>query len=639
VATREVALSVDGPPASYGASDTYAEYNHFDAPQVFYQNAQTWIGDGQAKNLGLLDSLHRFLSTIPTGSNIIKSKITMIAGGSKNPPHSDLQVGLVDRDGRWDAPAAGVVGSNEHLHWTMVVTNSDGERVNATQPTAYGGQPPLGASIAYGGFGEACHTFGMKFKAWTRPLGNAHTLDRVYCRLRRESTGGGDRSSTKLRVKIYDVTSPTDPRPSGPPLATSDDVTFLSLPTTMPPSSPWQGWAFFLFTGLNAIEIDERQEYVAVLEVDPQPTEAPYACWVLNDDRQSGVDQGTTPWDDVHMIATVPTCGFHYNHYPCHDLLDLPMFGYLDVFQYPHAYILNTAVSFGDAGYSPNHVMTPSLGALIQSYIDDPEYDESGTPIGIRLHSPNPSGGFVTFYSEEYGLGYDPMVLTIEYDEPLPTKATNPSPAHLDALVSVDTVLRWTAGSYAGTGSVTHDVYFGTDPSPSFVGNQASTTYDPPGYLEPGTKYYWRVDEVGPFGTTTGDVWEFTTAASGPPRFVRGDGVVLPVVRSRAELRGLVSGLGRLVLLPRSVARKSPLVSGSSALVVGVSSRSVLVPVVSGNGEVKVVPVSAMDVVEVFGRGELLPLVSGSSRLAPLVSGEGELIPLVAADASVLDEV
>ena len=70
--------------------------------------------------------------------------------------------------------------------------------------------------------------------------------------------------------------------------------------------------------------------------------------------------------------------------------------------------------------------------------------------------------------------------------------------------------MNWTAGSYA----TSHDVYFGTNPTPGvnqFKGNQTSTAFDP-GTLDAGKTYYWRIDEVGLGGTTTGDVWSFTTA-------------------------------------------------------------------------------------------------------------------------------
>ncbi|MBN1392717.1 MAG: hypothetical protein JW947_07935, partial [Sedimentisphaerales bacterium] len=58
-----------------------------------------------------------------------------------------------------------------------------------------------------------------------------------------------------------------------------------------------------------------------------------------------------------------------------------------------------------------------------------------------------------------------------------------------------------------------HDVYFGTDSTPDsgeFQGNQPGTTFDT-GTMSYNTTYYWRIDEKNAGGTTTGDVWGFTT--------------------------------------------------------------------------------------------------------------------------------
>jgi len=89
-----------------------------------------------------------------------------------------------------------------------------------------------------------------------------------------------------------------------------------------------------------------------------------------------------------------------------------------------------------------------------------------------------------------------------------PGQASNPSPADAATGVDINADLSWTAGA----GADSHDVYFGTVTSPPFVQNQTATTYDP-GTLAEVTTYYWRIDEVGAGGTTTGIVWSFTTAA------------------------------------------------------------------------------------------------------------------------------
>lgn len=85
-----------------------------------------------------------------------------------------------------------------------------------------------------------------------------------------------------------------------------------------------------------------------------------------------------------------------------------------------------------------------------------------------------------------------------------PDKATNPSPADLARGVT-STVLSWTAGAEA----TSHNVYFGTVSPGVFQGNQTATTFNI-GPLELGATYYWRIDEVNAYGTTTGDVWSFT---------------------------------------------------------------------------------------------------------------------------------
>jgi len=96
-----------------------------------------------------------------------------------------------------------------------------------------------------------------------------------------------------------------------------------------------------------------------------------------------------------------------------------------------------------------------------------------------------------------------------------PGKATSPSPANSATGVSITADLSWTAGS----GSTSSDVYFGTDSTPDsgeFQGNQTAATFDP-GTMSNSTTYYWRIDEINGEGTTTGDIWSFTTTSGASP--------------------------------------------------------------------------------------------------------------------------
>src|SRR4030042_4592986 len=93
-------------------------------------------------------------------------------------------------------------------------------------------------------------------------------------------------------------------------------------------------------------------------------------------------------------------------------------------------------------------------------------------------------------------------------------KASNPDPAKGAADVGMP-LFRWTAGSTAAF----HDVYLGKTPElgpPQLVAPHQVFTmlYYVPG-LEPGVRYYWRVDEVEKDGGTViqGAGWTFWTQA------------------------------------------------------------------------------------------------------------------------------
>ncbi len=112
------------------------------------------------------------------------------------------------------------------------------------------------------------------------------------------------------------------------------------------------------------------------------------------------------------------------------------------------------------------------------------------------------------------------LIAVAEYAESINT-ASGPQPEGEAADVPRDVVLSWAAGESA----VTHDVYFGTsfdDVNAASRSNprgvllsqsQTGTTFDPPGILDFGQTYYWRIDEVNgapDFTIFKGDVWSFT---------------------------------------------------------------------------------------------------------------------------------
>jgi len=116
------------------------------------------------------------------------------------------------------------------------------------------------------------------------------------------------------------------------------------------------------------------------------------------------------------------------------------------------------------------------------------------------------AGGTV---QRSYDLGTNKTTVTGYLPSP---KAINPSPFSSATNVALDAILSWTAG----LGAVSHDVYFGTaNPPTAFQSNQTETTFNP-GTLVPAKTYYWRIDEVNSLGTTTGDIWSFSTLSGQP---------------------------------------------------------------------------------------------------------------------------
>jgi regulation of enolase protein 1 (concanavalin A-like superfamily) len=139
----------------------------------------------------------------------------------------------------------------------------------------------------------------------------------------------------------------------------------------------------------------------------------------------------------------------------------------------------------------------------------------------------------LNIWVREDGLIIDKIVVTTNVDyvpegdgppespRGLPESAIMPNPPSGAIDVRRDVVLSWEAGASAAT----HDVYFGTvledvtnasrtNPLDVLVGQgQDANTYDPPGLLEIGQTYYWRIDEVNAPPDSTivkGDVWSFT---------------------------------------------------------------------------------------------------------------------------------
>jgi len=157
-----------------------------------------------------------------------------------------------------------------------------------------------------------------------------------------------------------------------------------------------------------------------------------------------------------------------------------------------------------------NEYKTWSVTNMVQAWVSTPANN-----YGMLVNSDDVASvdSFRYFAStEDSNTPYRPkLIVSYTTGATPPDQASNPNPADNATDVSVDADLNWTAGS----GSTSSDVYFGTTSPGTFQGNQTATTFDP-GTMANDTTYYWRIDEVNAAGTTTGNVWNFTTVAAPP---------------------------------------------------------------------------------------------------------------------------
>lgn len=142
-------------------------------------------------------------------------------------------------------------------------------------------------------------------------------------------------------------------------------------------------------------------------------------------------------------------------------------------------------LSQGGTGYDPGLLQYDTI-----YFWRVDEVNEAGTTSGIEW---------------QFTTGSEPALA-------LPGQAAGPTPVNGATNVGVNDPLSWSAG----TDATSHDVYFGTDPTPAFIGNQGDTGYLP-STLQYSRTYHWRIDEVNDTGKTAGSAWSFTTEAMPPP--------------------------------------------------------------------------------------------------------------------------
>jgi len=111
---------------------------------------------------------------------------------------------------------------------------------------------------------------------------------------------------------------------------------------------------------------------------------------------------------------------------------------------------------------------------------------------------------------------------TLQGSLPAPEKPINPNPLNGATSVLISTNLSWSNGG----GATNYNIYLTSNTSISSgdLVSSGSTTNFIPNPLIPNTTYLWRIDAVNNSGTTTGDIWHFTTSSPPqslyPPKFM-----------------------------------------------------------------------------------------------------------------------
>lgn len=101
-----------------------------------------------------------------------------------------------------------------------------------------------------------------------------------------------------------------------------------------------------------------------------------------------------------------------------------------------------------------------------------------------------------------------------------PSVATIISPVDQATKISENTPLKWNASTDPENDNITYDVYLGTNnpPTTKVSSDQTATEYTPTGQTN-ATTYYWQIiskDDKG--GSTTGQVWSYTTTNALPTK-------------------------------------------------------------------------------------------------------------------------
>jgi hypothetical protein len=185
-------------------------------------------------------------------------------------------------------------------------------------------------------------------------------------------------------------------------------------------------------------------------------------------------------------------------------------------------------VFFGSTAVTPvaNTAFTTSDPTATQ--VGNTWYNQNTTCNTVTITLPASYAGttkrLVFSWQNDNSVGTNPAgtidaVSLIAQNATTPSCATALVPANAATAVSTCTPLTWTAPASSGCNTATsYDVYFGTTPTPPFVTNVTTTSYQPA--MNFSTTYYWQIIPRNAAGPAVGcAIQSFTTAAATNPQY------------------------------------------------------------------------------------------------------------------------
>jgi hypothetical protein len=211
--------------------------------------------------------------------------------------------------------------------------------------------------------------------------------------------------------------------------------------------------------------------------------------------------------------------------------------GFPDSYVPDSTYLITIAAVSGSSINNFNGSVRVDTGSTragtLSSGTNTTTYNVASETNGIRLSSNNRTSGTFNWTAPVSGTGTVRLyvaafqgtsmnsgrntALTLVSSEAVvetaPEITTSPNPAHNAVDVPNTTTLSWAGGA----GATSFDIYLGPSEPLDFMGTTSEFTFNLPIELLEETTYLWRVDAINEFGTTTGNVWTFTTETAQLP--------------------------------------------------------------------------------------------------------------------------